>query len=156
MITGWLGSNWGWAVALFCLVFEISPIKLHPISFVLGWLGRKLTGDIRKDISDLRMDVDMQRVSNIRTLVLDFASSCMNGSRHTKEEFDHVLDENKIYKNLCEKYEIENEVYKESYEYIKRVYRKCLDNHRFLSAPAESDDGDLRGEPNGCTQEEAE
>ena len=96
----WLGGNWGWVIVIFCVFFEITPVKLHPISFVLGWLGKKLTGDIRKDISELREHVDKQRMSAIRSLVLDFSISCLNGRKHTREEFDHVIAENSDYEAL--------------------------------------------------------
>lgn len=134
----WLGGNWGWVIAVFCIFFEIAPIKLHPISFALGWLGKKLTGDIRKDIADLREDVDRQRMSTIRSLVLDFSNTCLNGRRHTKEEFDHVIAENHNYETLVAKYGISNDVYTEAYAYILRVYRKCLDGHMFLSTDDDS------------------
>lgn len=141
-VVEWLGGNWGWVVVLFSVFFEIAPIKLHPITAVLGWIGKKLTGDIRKDIADLREDVDQQRMASIRSLVLDFSNSCINGRKHTKEEFDHIIEENKTYKKLVERYDIENEVYKEAYEYILRLYRKRLDKRDFLSAPKEEDDSD--------------
>ena len=137
----WLGGNWGWVIAVFCVFFEIAPIKLHPISSFLGWLGKKLTGDIRKDIADLREDVDRQRMSTIRSLVLDFSNSCLNGREHTKEEFDHVIAENHNYESLVQKYGISNDVYTEAYAYILRVYRKCLDGHKFLKP-----DDDMKGE----------
>lgn len=137
----WLGGNWGWVIAVFCVFFEIAPIKLHPITWVLGWLGKKLTGDIRKDIADLREDVDRQRMSTIRSLVLDFSNSCLNGRLHTKEEFDHVIAENGNYEDLVIKYKEKNEVYTEAYGYILRTYRKCLDGHKFLKP-----DDDMKGE----------
>lgn len=137
----WLGGNWGWVIAVFCVFFEIAPIKLHPITWVLGWLGKKLTGDIRKDIADLREDVDRQRMSTIRSLVLDFSNSCLNGRPHTKEEFDHVIAENGNYEDLVIKYKEKNEVYTEAYGYILRTYRKCLDGHKFLKP-----DDDMKGE----------
>ena len=74
-------------------------------------------------------------MSSIRTLVLDFSNSCLNGRKHTKEEFDHILEENKIYERLVERYEIDNDVYKEAIAYIKRIYRKRLDKRDFLSTP---------------------
>ena len=138
----WLGGNWGWVIAVFCIFFEIAPIKLHPISFALGWLGKKLTGDIRKDIADLREDVDRQRMSTIRSLVLDFSNTCLNGRKHTKEEFDHIIAENHNYEKLVAKYGISNDVYTEAYAYILRVYRKCMDGHMFLST-----DDDTKGVP---------
>ena len=132
-IAEWLGGNWGWVITFFCIFFEIAPIKLHPISAMLGWLGKRLTGDLRKDIADLREDVDRQRMSTIRSLVLDFSNSLLNGRRHTKEEFDHVIAENHNYEALVSKYEISNDVYTEAYAYILRIYRQCLDKHSFLS-----------------------
>lgn len=137
-ILQFLGKNWGYVLAAFSILFEITPIKIHPITTFLGWIGKKLTGDIRKDIADLREDVDMQRLSSIRSLVLDFSNSCLNGRKHTKEEFDHILDENKNYEQLVSKYEdkIQNDVYKEAIEYIKRIYRKRMDRRDFLSTPA--------------------
>lgn len=140
-IGAWLGGNWGWVIAIFCVFFEIAPIKLHPITWLLGWLGKKLTGDIRKDIADLREDVDRQRMSTIRSLVLDFSNSCLNGRLHTKEEFDHVIAENGNYEDLVTKYKEKNEVYTEAYSYILRTYRKCLDGHLFLKP-----DDDMKGE----------
>lgn len=159
-ILTWMGGNWGYLVAAFCIFFEIAPIKLHPITFVLKWLGKKLTGDLRDDIKSLKEDtdakfsgvearqeemekaIDLQRVAGIRTLVLDFANSCLNSRKHTKEEFDHVLEEHKVYKALVEKHHIENEVYAESIAYIKRTYRKLLDKRAFLSAPTVHEDDD--------------
>lgn len=136
-IGAWLGGNWGWVIAIFCVFFEIAPIKLHPISSFLGWLGKKLTGDIRKDIADLREDVDKQRMANIRSLVLDFSNTCLNGRRHTKEEFDHILAENHNYETLVQRYGISNDVYSEAYSYILRIYRNCLDSHTFLTTHEE-------------------
>ena len=131
-----LSGNWGWVVAALSLLFEFTPIKVHPITAALGWLGKKLNGNIKQDITDLRRDVDETRMSGIRTLVLDFSNSCLNGRKHTKEEFDHVLQENKIYEHLIAKYDdIDNDVYTEAIAYIKRIYRKRMDKRDFLSAP---------------------
>lgn len=130
-----LGSNWGWILAVFLVFFEITPIKLHPITSLLGWIGKKLNGSLKQDIADLRKDVDEQRMSSIRSLVLDFSNSCLNGRKHTKEEFDHILEENKTYERLVVRYNIDNDVYKEAIAYIKRIYRKRMDKRDFLSTP---------------------
>lgn len=135
-ILQFLGSNWGWILALFLVFFEITPIKLHPITSLLGWIGKKLNGSLKQDISDLRKDVDEQRMSTIRTLVLDFSNSCLNKRKHTKEEFDHILEENKIYEKLVTKYKVDNDVYAEAIAYIKRVYRRRLDKGDFLTTPS--------------------
>ena len=135
-ILQFLGSNWGWILAIFLVFFEITPIKLHPITSLLGWIGKKLNGSIKADIADLRKDVDEQRMSSIRTLVLDFSNSCLNKRKHTKEEFDHILEENKIYERLVAKYRVDNDVYAEAIAYIKRIYRRRLDKGDFLTTPS--------------------
>lgn len=147
----WLEGHWGWLVGAFCVFFEIAPIKLHPITSVLNWLGRKLTNEIRTDIADLKKDtdanyatlekrlennekaIDMQRMANIKAIVLDFANTCRNGHKHTKEQFDYVLSENGVYETLIEKYNIKNDVYKEDYKFIKKIYQECLTENNFLA-----------------------
>ena len=149
-VAKWIGGNWGWVILVFSVLFEIKPFPVHPISSLLGWAGKKINGAIREDISALRKeteanfekvtkrqdaaekDADLQRIAGIKNLVLDFANSCMVDKKHTKEEFDHVIEENKIYNAIVAKHKIENAVYSESYDYILRVYRKCLDEHKFL------------------------
>lgn len=135
-VAQWLGGNWGWVVTIFFALFEIAPIKLHPVSWALDWIGKKLTGDIRKDLNDLRADVDKQRIAGIRAVVLDFANSCINNRKHTKEEFEYIINENKEYEELIKDYNIDNDVYRESYDYILRLYRRLLDEGKFMPVPA--------------------
>lgn len=151
-VAKWLGGNWGWVVLVFSVLFEIKPFPIHPISSILGWVGKRINGSLRDDISTFKAeteanfaavtarqdaaekDADLQRIAGIKNLILDFANSCMNDRKHTLEEFNHVIEENKVYSTLVEKHKIENDVYSESYAYILRVYRHCLDEHKFLTA----------------------
>lgn len=75
---------------------------------------------------------DMQTVQTIRAHILDFANSCYNKRKHTKQEFMNIMEENKLYKKLVEKYDIENEVYKEDYDFIMKCYHKCQEEGSFL------------------------
>lgn len=75
---------------------------------------------------------DMQTIQTIRAHILDFANSCFNKRKHTKREFENIIEENKLYKKLVEKYEIENDVYKEDYEFILKVYHRCQEEGSFL------------------------
>ena len=75
---------------------------------------------------------DMQTIQTIRSHILDFANSCFNKRKHTKLEFENVIEENKLYKKLIEKYQIENDVYKEDYDFILKVYHKCQEEGSFL------------------------
>ena len=75
---------------------------------------------------------DMQTVQTIRSHILDFANSCFNKRKHTKQEFENIIDENSKYEELVEKYGIKNNVYKEDYEFILKVYHKCQEEGSFL------------------------
>ena len=76
---------------------------------------------------------DMQTIRQIRAHVLDFANSCMNKRKHTKLEFENIIEENTQYEELCKKYVVKNNVYKEDYEFIMKIYHKCQDEGSFLN-----------------------
>lgn len=204
----WIIANVGWSVVIFlfllsCL-FKITKIELDPLGWIIGWFGRMLTKDVRKDISDfkketnhkfeevkkdrakaiedlktdyntqitdLRSDLDsfetktnktmaeiqktsqmncktvkkeveeikksndMQTIRQIRAHVLDFANSCMNHRKHSKQEFENIIDENTKYEALVKKYKLKNAVYKEEYSFIMKQYHYCQDNDCFLRDP---------------------
>lgn len=86
---------------------------------------------------------DMQTVRQIKTHVLNFANSCMNGGRHTVKDFRNIIKENKEYEALVEKYGLVNDVYKDDFEYIMEVYHECKRTRSFLNdngEPLEDDD----------------
>lgn len=143
-VASWLGGNWGWVLTVLLALFEVTPIKLHPITAVLAWIGKRMTGELWKAVQELREDVDAQQMDTIRTTVLDFSNSCLNGGLHTKEEFDHVIKLNEKYEKLVKRYDVKNEVYTEAYAYILRIYRRRMDKRDFLSAPP-PEPGEMEG-----------
>ena len=134
LITDWLGENWGW-IALVGVFVDISPIKFSPITGLLRWIGRKLTGELREQIAALRADVDAQQKDQIRTTVLEFSNSLIYRTQHTKEEFDHVLELDTKYHSLLRPDE-KNSVYDSAIAFVRRVYDKCKDEGCFLQIPS--------------------
>jgi len=185
-------------IALFLLsgIFKITKIEINPIGFIIGWIGKHFTKDVRKDVLDLKTETnvkfeeiksenaaqinelkqdldsfetrtnmsindmkqgttnncemlknrldemeksnDMQTVRQIKAHVLDFANSCMNKRKHTKKDFDNIIDENTQYEMFVQKYGLVNDVYKEDFDFIMKIYHKCQEEGSFLS---ESDAG---------------
>ena len=76
---------------------------------------------------------DMQTVLQIRNHVLDFANSCMNHRKHTKKEFENIIEENNLYEELVKKYKIKNSVYTEDYNFVLDIYHQCQKNGSFLN-----------------------
>lgn len=143
----WLGSNWGWVAAALGVFVEVVPVKLHPISAILKWLGKRLNAETDKRIDEMdkkfddlecRMTnqekaTDMQRMANIRSLVLSFADDLRRGNKASHERFIHVMTENGEYEKLIAKHDIVNSVYVESYKYICNKYHECMETNSFLA-----------------------
>ena len=119
-------------VAVASVFFEVSKIKVNPISFLLRWIGKKMFEPFDSRLDKLEKSIDENEMDRIRWEVLGFANRCRNGDRHTKEEFDHVISQNDKYHNLLEKYKMENGVFDAEYAYILRLYKKCQDENDFL------------------------
>ena len=49
-IFDWLSTNWGWVIAVFCIFFEITPIKINPITSICRFIGNRLTKDLKNDV----------------------------------------------------------------------------------------------------------
>lgn len=88
---------------------------------------------LTKRLNVMEKSNDLQSIRQIRTHVLDFANSCMNGRKHTVKDFDNVFDENAEYEALCKKHKIKNHKYKADYEFIEKIYKKCQEENSFLS-----------------------
>ena len=65
--------------------------------------------------------------------MLDFANACRNGVRHTKDEFQHIIDVNDKYEELLRQTNDTNGVFKEEYQYILKVYHSCQEKNNFLA-----------------------
>lgn len=63
-VTQWLGENIGWTVAIvifiFSMFFEISKIKIYPITALLKWIGNRFTGGLKEAIEESKQDTNKQ------------------------------------------------------------------------------------------------
>ena len=87
------------------------------------------------EVEEIKKSNDMQTIRQIRAHVLDFANSCMNHRKHSKQDFENIIDENTLYETLVKKYRIKNKVYEEDYKFIMKIYHHCQDNNCFLRDP---------------------
>lgn len=88
---------------------------------------------ILAEVRSLRADFDREKAINARTQILRFNDELLNDTRHSKEMFDNVLSDVDSYEAYCRTHpEFENSRTKLSVEHIKKVYRQCEDDHRFL------------------------
>lgn len=125
----WCLAHWSFVAFVLAIFIQITPaIKWNPITA----LGNLLLGSIRKELASIREQMDEDKKDTIRWEVLNFATSCRNGVRHTKDDFEHVINQNDKYHKLLEKTGDTNGVFEEEYNYILRIYHDRQEKNDFL------------------------
>lgn len=89
---------------------------------------------LKARLDQMEKSNDMQTVRQIKVHVLDFANSCLNGVKHTKQDFENIIKENEEYEELVSKYTLRNDVYAEDFKYIMKIYHECQEKHSFLKS----------------------
>ena len=88
---------------------------------------------VKAEQRELRAERKADEKDRIRYEVLDFANSCRNGRRHTRDEFQHIIDMNDKYEKLLRETNDKNGVFAEEYRYIVELYHKCQIENDFLA-----------------------
>jgi hypothetical protein len=122
------------------IVFEFAPIKFSPISTMLSWIGKRLNKDVKKDISQLKeqvnevkLDLQDHKVQSWRRDIIEFSDSLMLGKKRTKEQFDFIIGTHDKYEKYIEERGIENGQISLAYDFIKKAYQECCDNNSFYT-----------------------
>ena len=130
----------GLIVALGVFV-EIVPVKLNPLSSIVKWLGNCLNSETKEQLSsisekleDLSCRIDKIEINDMRSSILDFANSCMNERKHTKEEFEHMIDVHSQYDDIITERGLTNGRVDLAFKYISDLYIKCLNENTFLDS----------------------
>lgn len=134
------GGSFGWAelvsVLLLISVFvEISPIKINPLQQISNLFQKetnKRLDSICSKLETFAERIDKIEISDMRSAILSFGNSCMRNEKHTQEEFSHILAIYDRYEKIIEETGISNGQVDISIEYIKDVYKDCLENNDFL------------------------
>ena len=127
-------------------IIEITPIKINPWTKILKSISKIVTKDacgkfdgliIKMDKLENKFDkMEREQIENekdrIRWEVLDFANSCRNGRKHTRDEFQHIVALNTKYKGLLKQTDDENGVFEDEYNYIHDIYDELKKDNNFL------------------------
>lgn len=131
-ILQWLANHPLTSIIAFTGIIQIIPIKINPWSALLKWIGKLVTGNACGKIDDLIKQVDENEKDRIRWEVLDFANSCRNDRKHTRDEFQHIVALHDKYKKLLKKTNDTNGVFDLEYKYIQDLYAERLEKNDFL------------------------
>ena len=135
----WICHHIAYIIVILSLFIEITPIKFNPWSRIIKWFGDKLNHESNQKIDslttvvkNLEQEIDENEKDRIRWEILDFANSCRNGIKHTKDEFQHIITLNDKYKRLLSKTHDVNGVFDSEYAYIQELYTERQKKNDFL------------------------
>ena len=143
----WIGKHLWTIIVIGSLFIQISPIKINPWSTIIKWAGKLIMNeacgkmdDLIKTVNNIDKEVKENEKDRIRWEILDFANSCHNHRKHTRDEFKHIIELNDKYNELLEKTQDRNGVFKAEYEYIQRLYNKLNEKDAFLKQGDDTDE----------------
>lgn len=115
------------------IAVEFVPfIKVNPLSWLAERVGTALNKKLNEKVESLAEHMLEHEIDQLRWNILDFANSCRNGRRHTKEEFNHVISDHTRYLKILEENDRENGQVDMDYRYIEEIYYKCMKDNDFL------------------------
>lgn len=113
------------ALAIF---IDVSPkIKWNPIKSIFAYLGKHFNSSIQTEITTFKVevnqkfkdlqeeqaaqrdtlnkivnDMDNRELSRLKWEVIDFENSILNGAKHPREQYRHILDESRKFTRMIE------------------------------------------------------
>lgn len=147
-------GQWALIILGLSIFIDVNPkIKFNPLQCVISFVGKAFNNSIQREISGFKSEVNAKfeslqaeqkaqretlnklladqenrEISTLRWNVIDFENSIVNGVKHTREQYRHILDSAKKYLRLVEtsdNIEVEQEnvqKIKEAAEAIRKHY----------------------------------
>ncbi len=139
-------SFWGIIILILSIGVEFTPIKFNPWSTILGWIGSRLNSRLNAKLTEIDNKVDKlgndldkhiveslaKEIKDTRRDILDFCNACMNGRKHTKEQFEFVIKQCDEYETYIEKNHVRNGVVDAAIKEIRRLNQKCIQENSYL------------------------
>lgn len=139
--------SWGGiAFLVIASLLQFSKININPWDKIFGWIGDRLNSKLLERLKGLETEMtkikdslnshiresEVRDLQDTRRDILEFANSCMNGRRHTKEQFDFIIKQCDDYESYIEKNDIKNGVVTSAIREIRRLNDKCIQENSFL------------------------
>ena len=135
-----LGGGLG-AVALLTLI-QISPVKVDPWSAIAKALGRAINGEVLKEVTDTKSQLEEHILTDSRSKILGFNRELLQHQRHTREDFIEILGVIDAYEDYCKSHpDYQNSRCVHAVANIERVYDVLLETGDFLAEGPEKQGG---------------
>lgn len=147
---------WGLVVLVLSIGIEFTPIKWNPWSAIFGWIGSRLNSKMYNKVAEIDAKVDAlstefdkhvaesvaKEIKDTRRDILEFSNSCMNGRKHTKEQFEFVIKQCDDYEAYITENKIKNGFVDAAIQEIRRRNLKCIQENSYLK---EGEDYEIHG-----------
>lgn len=115
------------------IVIDLTPgIKIQPVRYLIRQIGNLMNHDIKGQLDKIEKDLQEHKVESWRREILDFANSCMNHTRHTKEEFDNFFKNHDDYEKYISENKLENGCVNVAFKYVEKIYLHCMETNDFM------------------------
>lgn len=135
-----LGGGTGLGVLLGLI--QVSPIPIKPWSAVAKALGRAINGEVLKEVSETKSQLEGHILSDSRSKILGFNRELLQHQRHTREDFIEILGVIDAYEDYCKSHpDYQNSRCVHAVANIERVYDVLLATGDFLAEGPEKQGG---------------
>jgi len=126
-------------VIVLASLIQVSKININPWDWFFALIGKKLNKEVFEKVEKIEKKLDKhiaddnkEKLEGKRRDILDFANACMNGRKHTQEQFTFIVKLCDEYDAYIEKTHEKNGEISSAIEEIRRLYVKCRQNNTFL------------------------
>lgn len=127
-----LGGGLG-LVGLLTLI-QIAPVKIDPWSAIAKALGRAVNGEVLKEVTDTKAQLEGHILTDSRSKILGFNRELLQHQKHTREDFIEILGVIDNYEDYCKSHpEYKNSRCVHAVSNIERVYDELLITGDFLA-----------------------
>lgn len=132
--------SWAGFIAILMSLVQITPLKINPWTFIGNKINKMINGEILSEIEKLSSeikDVEGEMLKQVaiscRSRILVFGDEIIRGNQHSKEHFNHILNDITLYEQYCNKNpNFLNNMTQITAERIKETYKECMIKNTFL------------------------
>lgn len=81
------------------IIFEVTPIKIKPISTILKWIGRKTNAElfikidkVKEELGDVKEELYHSKKKQSKILISNFANDLRHGQKKTESQYIAIMD----------------------------------------------------------------
>lgn len=127
-----LGGGTGLGVLLGLI--QVSPIPVKPWSAIAKALGRAINGEVLKEVTDTKSQLEKHILVDSRSKILGFNRELLQHQKHTREDFIEILGVIDSYEDYCKNHpDYKNSRCVHAVKNIGRVYDTLLETGDFLA-----------------------